>query len=196
MSEQQFEIAFSGQIAAGADLATVKQHIGKIFKADAAKLAQMFSGHRIIIKHSVDQATAAKYRGAFQKAGAVCEVRALGGADAAAAQPASVPPAASASATTQSAGQTEPYQSRYAESDVVPQALLTDPLGIQGDQIDDLGLDIAPVGSRIQDNYAEAAEPNIDISGMAMAPVGATLDQGSEEAPPPLPDTSGLTLAD
>ncbi len=191
MSEQQFEIAFSGKIADGADLESVKQHIGKIFKADAAKLAQMFSGKRIIIKHAVDEATVAKYRGAFQKAGAICEVRALGSDPVAAAtQPAAVKPAAPVPPPA------EPYQSRYAESDVVPQALLTDPLGIQGDQIDDLVADVAPIGSSMQDNYSADAEPSIDISGMDIAPVGATLDQGSQEAPPPPPDTSGLTLAD
>ena len=41
MADPQFEIAFSGQIAEGADLATVKQNISKLFNADAERLEQM-----------------------------------------------------------------------------------------------------------------------------------------------------------
>ena len=77
MADPQFEIAFSGQIAEGADLATVKQNISKLFNADAERLEQMFSGKRVLIKRAADEATMAKYRGAFQKAGAVCEIREL-----------------------------------------------------------------------------------------------------------------------
>jgi hypothetical protein len=195
MSEQKYEIAFSGQIADGVDVETVKQHFARMFKADEARLAQMFSGKRVLIKREVDEITMIKYRGAFQKAGAVCEIRAL-----------SDEPAATASAddgaTTSNAGSVaaaasgEEYVSRYAESEVVPQALLTEPLGISGDQIDDLGADIAPVGSTMQDSYEEAAEPSIDISGLDVAPVGATLDDGPEKPTPPPPDTSGLSVVE
>jgi hypothetical protein len=194
MSEQKFEIAFSGQIVEGADLETVKQHIAKIFKADDAKLAQMFSGNRMLIKREVDEITMLKYRGAFQKAGAVCEIRELNDG-ASAVEPSAEPnaaPATVASAPPPAGG--EEYVSRYAESELVPQALLTEPLGISGDQIEDLPADIAPVGSAMQDHYEEPAEPQIDTSGMDVAPVGATLDDGPDEEPPPPPDTSGLSI--
>lgn len=74
---QQFEIAFSGQIAPGAELSQVKAAIARLFKADEALLARLFSGQRMIIKQSVDAAAAAKYQSAFQRAGAVLEVRDL-----------------------------------------------------------------------------------------------------------------------
>ena len=79
---------------------------------------------------------------------------------------------------------------------MVPQALLTEPLKIQGADIDDLGADVAPVGSAMQHSYEETAEPSIDISGFDVAPVGSQLTDGKEEAPPPPPDTTGITLAD
>ena len=200
MSEQLFEIAFSGQIAAGAELETVKLHVGKIFKADAARIEQLFSGKRMIIKRSVDAATAAKYRGAFEKVGAICEVVAIASeADANPVTPAAPPAATSAAAPAQAAAPapvTEEYVSRYPESDAIPQALLTEPLGIKGDEIPDLAADVAPVGSMMQHQIREHPVPDIDTTGFDIAPVGSTLSSAEKQPEPPPPDTSGLTLAD
>jgi len=74
MSDQLFEVAFSGQVSEGANLEDVKARVGKMFNADDAKLAQLFSGKRIVIKKNIDQATAAKYKTALNRAGAECEV--------------------------------------------------------------------------------------------------------------------------
>jgi hypothetical protein len=191
MSDQLFEIAFSGQIADGADLETVKLQIGAIFKADAARLEQLFSGKRMIIKRSVDAVTAAKYRGAFEKAGAICEVVAL---DQAENQPAQIPVTESKPAIQPESS--EPYVSRYPESEQIPPALLTEPLGVQGHEIPDLPADVAPVGSMMQHHLREDPEPDIDTSGFDVAPVGSILKTSVDEEPPPPPDTSGLSMAD
>jgi hypothetical protein len=201
MSDERYEIAFSGEIAAGADLQRVKHALAKIFKADEARLAQMFSGKRILIKRDVDALTMAKYRGAFEKAGAICEIRSLSEAPAAE-SPASAPPApteappASAAQTSSAPVQDGDYQSKYPESDVVPQALLTEPLGIKGEQIDDLQAEIAPIGSQMQHEIKEVPDAQFDLSGLDIAPIGANLSEGKKESPPPPPDTSGLTMAD
>lgn len=194
MSDKLFEIAFSGKIADGADADRVKQAVGQMFKADEARLAQLFSGRRVIIKKQADEITVAKYRGAFQKAGAVCDIRAL---DEPASQPnqAAEPPAPAA-ATAAAAPAAQDYVSRYPESEQIPQALLTEPLGIKGDQIADLSADLAPVGERLLHDYKEAPEPAIDISGFDVAPVGSDLGGKKNEDVPPPPDTSGLSLAD
>lgn len=193
MSDKLFEIAFSGQIAEGADLATVKQIIGKMFKADENRLAQMFSGRRVVIKRQVDEATATKYSAAFQKAGAICEIKAIAENPPEVAKPPQVQPAAVAPDTATSE---QEYVSKYAESDQVPQALLSDPLGINGGQIDDLDTDLAPVGSQLLDQIKEDQPPTIDISGIDVAPVGSDLTTKPEEEPPPPPDTTGITMAD
>ena len=73
MSDQLFEVAFSGQISAGADADDVKARLGKMFNADEAKLAQLFSGKRVVIKKNIDQATADKYKTALNRAGAECD---------------------------------------------------------------------------------------------------------------------------
>jgi len=193
MAEKLFDIAFSGQIADGADLQAVKQKIGKIFKADETRLAKMFSGRRVFIKRQADEITMIKYRGALQKAGAVCEIVDLSGEieDA----PDKPSQAVNKSPETPQVSDSE-YVSKYPESDEVPQALLTIPLDVNGENIEDLPADVAPVGSSMQHQIKEVNEPEIDISGIDVAPVGSdmSLNKGGE-APPP-PDTSGLTMAD
>ncbi len=192
MSDQLFEVAFSGQISDGANLEEVKARVGKMFNADDAKLAQLFSGKRIVIKKNIDQATAAKYKTALNRAGAECEICSSGGGEPAP-QPDAAAPAAEPAASAAAPPPTE-YESSY-DGDVAPPPK-TDPLGITGDQIEDLAASIAPVGSELQDDYREPEEPDIDITGFDIAPVGSDLSEGKKEPEPPPPDTSGITLAD
>lgn len=197
MSDQLFEVAFSGQVSEGANLEEVKARVGKMFNADEAKLAQLFSGKRIVIKKNIDQATANKYLTALNRAGAECEIVPMGGG---APAPADTPPAAAASpaasepAPAAAAAVSQEYESSY-EGEVAPPPH-TDPLGITGDQIEELSATIAPVGSELQDDYAETAEPDIDISGFDIAPVGSELSTAKKEPDPPPPDTNGITMAD
>ena len=192
MADKLYDIAFSGKIVDGADLELVKRKIGKIFNADEARLAKMFSGQRVLIKRNADEITMIKYRGAFQKAGASCEVVELSQAET------STPVKSLQSVkkeTVVAQNETE-YVSKYPESDEIPQALLSEPLGIHAKNIQDLATDIAPVGSQLLNQLEEVPEPVIDISGMGVAPVGTTLSDDNGEEPPPPPDTSGLSMAD
>ena len=194
MSDQLFEVAFSGQISEGANLEEVKARVGKIFNADDAKLAQLFSGNRIVIKKNIDQATAVKYQTALNRAGAECEVSSSGGAaptaQAAVAAPA-VAPAQSAAAPTTSSAE---YETSY-DGEVEPPPQI-DPLGITGDQIEDLAVSVAPIGSELQDSHTEPEAPEIDITGLDIAPVGSDIGSTRKDPEPPPPDTSGITLAD
>ena len=195
MSDQLFEVAFSGQISADANLDEVKARVAKMFNADEAKLGQLFSGRRVVIKKNIDQATAAKYRTALNRAGAQCEVVAMGGK-----------PAAAPAATTESAAPEEPAQQKASAAAAVqietsydgevPPPPQTDPLGITGDQIEDLQVSIAPVGSELLDEHELPEEPSIDVSGLEVAPVGADLNTVKKNPDPPPPDTSGITMAD
>lgn len=72
-----YAIVFKGEALEGADLATVKQKIGAMFKANDAKLAALFSGKPVAIKKNVDEATANKFVAAFAKAGAKAYVKNL-----------------------------------------------------------------------------------------------------------------------
>jgi hypothetical protein len=191
MSDQLFEVAFSGQISADASADEVRARLAKMFNADEAKLAQLFSGKRVIIKKNIDQATAEKYRTALNRAGAECEIGVMGGGTAAT-RPAAAEPAAET--TTAAAAPTAQYETKYdGEVEPPPQV---DPLGITGDEIEDLAATIAPVGSELKDDYVEPEEPDIDVAGLEVAPVGSDLDTTPKKPDPPPPDTSGITLAD
>jgi hypothetical protein len=192
MSDLLFEVAFSGQISDGADLDEVKARIGKMFKADDAKLAQLFSGKRIVIKKNIDQATAAKYESALKSAGAECEVNPMGGA--APVATAATPDAAPAESNAVTTPPSVQFETVYdGEVEPPPQ---TDPLGITGDQIEDLAVSIAPIGSELQDAHTEPEEPQIDITGLDIAPVGSDVSATKKDSEPPPPDTSGITMAD
>jgi hypothetical protein len=194
MSDQLFEVAFSGQISEGANLEEVKARVGKMFNADDAKLAQLFSGKRIVIKKNIDQATAAKYKTALNRAGAECEVSSPGGAAPATQAAAATPAVAPAESSVASASSSAEYETNYdGEVEPPPQV---DPLGITGDQIEDLAVSIAPIGSELQDSYVEPEAPQIDIIGLDIAPVGSNIGAAKKDPEPPLPDTSGITLAD
>jgi len=189
MSDQLFEVAFSGNINAGANLDEVKARVAKMFNADDAKLGQLFSGKRIIIKKNIDQATAAKYKTALNRAGAECEVKPIGG-EPAAAQTAQAAPKPKSPAAAPAVVIETSYDGEVAPP---PQ---TDPLGISGDQIEDLEASIAPVGSELQDDYKEPEAPEFDLDGLDVAPVGSELDIAKRKPDPPPPDTAGITMAD
>ena len=194
MSDQLFEVAFSGQISEGANLEEVKARVGKIFNADDAKLAQLFSGKRVVIKKNIDQATAAKYKTALNRAGAECEVTSSGGAAPAAQAAVAAPAVASAQSADASTTSSAEYETSY-DGEVEPPPQI-DPLGITGDQIEDLAVSVAPVGSELQDSYTEPEAPQIDITGLDIAPVGSDIGSTRKDPEPPPPDTSGITLAD
>lgn len=196
MSDQLYEVAFSGQISEGANADEVRAKLGKMFNADDAKLDQLFSGKRIVIKKNIDQATAAKYRTALNRAGAECEVKPLGGAAAATPTPVAEKPAAEpgSAESAPAAAPAQSFESQY-DGEVAPPPQ-TDPLGITGDQIEDLEASIAPVGSELKNDYSEPDEPDIDITGLDVAPVGSDLGSSKKEPDPPPPDTSGISLAE
>ncbi|MCP4768942.1 MAG: YdgA family protein [Gammaproteobacteria bacterium] len=74
MNESLYEVAFSGQIQEGAELDAVKARIAKMFKANEATMAKLFSGRRIVIKRNLSAEAADKYSMAFTKVGAICEL--------------------------------------------------------------------------------------------------------------------------
>ena len=197
MSDELFEVAFSGQINDAADLNDVKAKVAKMFNADEAKLAQLFTGKRIIIKKNIDQQTAAKYRTALQRAGAICEVKSLSEKEAVVpdSNPAPAPVAAAPTPAAPTPAAPVVPKAPVDYGDVTPPPQI-DPLGITGDQIEDLSATIAPVGSELQSEIKEVAAPAIDISDLEVAPVGSDIGSSNKDPDPPPPDTTGLSMAD
>jgi hypothetical protein len=198
MSDELFEVAFSGQINDDADLNEVKAKVGKMFNADESKLEQLFSGKRIIIKKNIDQQTASKYQAALERAGAKCEVISQSPHEAPAANSDTAPaPSSVTAAPTPPVAPAPPAAPKAPVDygDVTPPPQI-DPLGIRGDQIEGLSASIAPVGSELQDEIKAVAAPAIDTSGLEVAPVGSDIGSGKKDPDPPPPDTAGLSMAD
>lgn len=186
-----YEVAFSGKLVADAQLDLVKANLAKIFQADEQRIAQLFSGRRIVIKSNLDAAGAEKYREILARAGAVLEVRALGQGD--------VAPAAESESSA--AVQTAPAGARQelAAAPVKPGKLKVAPrdeymAAFIDVEAPDLG--IAPLGSDLQDGVQSAEAPELDLSQFSLAPVGSDMGQEKNRPAPPPPDTSHLQLKD
>lgn len=74
MAEEQFDLIFRGDIVLGQPLATVKARLQQLFKADADKIEQLFTGRPVAVKRKLDRATAQKYQQVLHKAGAQVEI--------------------------------------------------------------------------------------------------------------------------
>lgn len=77
MGEQLYDVVFRGEILKGRDPAEVKAELAALFKAKPESVEKLFSGKPVVIASRVDERQARKYKDAFEKAGAGCEVRSL-----------------------------------------------------------------------------------------------------------------------
>ncbi|MFI8747403.1 hypothetical protein ACIGKL_19860 [Pseudomonas sp. NPDC077186] len=178
----RYEIAFSGQLLPGAQPELVKANLAKLFQADAQRIAQLFSGRRIVIKNNLDAAGAEKYRATLERAGARVEVvdmdlpvEEVELAPPPAAEPAPAVPSASAAGGRLRVAPRDEYMAAFSEVDAP-----------------DFG--IAPVGADLQDAKPEAAAPQVDLSQFSLAPVGSDMGQAKAAPAAPPPDTSHLKL--
>lgn len=178
-----YEIAFSGQLLAGAHLEQVEANLSKLFQADAQRIAQLFSGRRIVIKQNLDFAAVEKYRQAMERAGAQVEVRPM---------PVDVeeielaPPPAEVSPTPP-ASAAAPQPLKVAPRDEYMAAFV---------DVEAPDFGIAPVGTDLQDAHAPAQTPALDLSQFSLAPLGSDMSERRRASDAPAPDTSHLKLAD
>ena len=182
MSAVLYEIAFQGELVAGADAQQTRQNLMRLFQADEQRIAVLFSGRRMIIKNRLDAATAERYRATLAQAGAQVEVAPMAEPAAAPAESREPTPARTATATPPSA---ERGSLSVAPRDAVMAAFVDV-------QAPDFGL--APVGADLQDEAAPVAPPRVDLSHLSLAPVGSDLSPASEPLPVAVPDTDHLTL--
>ncbi|MDH1728545.1 hypothetical protein N5F00_03480 [Pseudomonas chengduensis] len=182
----RYEIAFSGQLVPGAQPELVKANMAKLFQADAQRIAQLFSGRRIVIKNNLDAAGAEKYRVTLERAGARVEVVDMDALieEVELAPPPPVEPATSPAAALPAA---RPGRLQVAPRDEYMAAF---------SDVDAPDFDIAPVGSDLQDARLDAAAPQVDLSQFSLAPVGSDMGQAKPATPAAAPDTSHLKLQD
>jgi len=71
---KRYKVTFSGQIAPGQQIETVKTNIAALYKVPVERCASMFTGRVVIVKENLDYDTAQKYHKAFSKTGAICQI--------------------------------------------------------------------------------------------------------------------------
>jgi hypothetical protein len=165
MSQQQFDIFFSGQIVDGEDLSEVKIKVGKLFKVDGRKLEKLFSGTETCVKKDVDAETASKYRKTFRNAGALVEIK-----------------------PTTTAAITDSEQPAPEESEQPAAAT-------EAEAQDDGSLSLLPpnTGSLIDCAEEVVPQPIPHTVELELSSAGTIMDE-SEPPPPAEIDTSGLSL--
>lgn len=73
-SAPRYKVIFSGEIAAGQNLETVKTKVAAIYKVPVERCEHMFSGRPVTIKGDLDYQAAQKYQKAFERVGAICRI--------------------------------------------------------------------------------------------------------------------------
>lgn len=191
-----YEVAFAGELVAGADAAQVRANLARLFQADPQRIAALFSGRRIVIKGNLDAESAEKYRLTLERAGARVEVSALGQAQPAAAAPAAVA-APTAAVAPVPVAPPRPVAAVAAGGElpalkVIPRDEYM--AAFREVAAPDFGL--APVGVDLQDQRPAPEAPTLDLSQLSVAPVGSDMGQAKAAPAGPAPDTSHLALAD
>lgn len=195
-----FEVVFNGEVIDGHDVAETRANIGKLFKADAAKIERLFSGNSVVIKKDLDEATANKYIGAFKKAGAHAVVR--NAAEAAEENLAeSSPSPAPAQATTESKPATPAASnanSVFEHSKEAGEHLTAAPkTQIELNSAPDLsGLTLRENTGNLVDAPDDVPDADIDTSEITLAATGADIGDKKEEPAPLNADLSGMSLVD
>ena len=175
MSTPTYDIYFRAEILPGQDESLVKARIGSMFKANDAKIAQLFSGKAIAIKKGVDKAAAVKYQLA---AGATAVI------------PASTPP------------QRQPCTKPVVQSNSVtatPHVDVQVPSNTEKRQSPSTqekgSWDVLPPGSDVLRPAERRVieDANIDTSAIKLASIFAQVDE--KPAPPSAPDTQHISMA-
>lgn len=216
MADPKYDIYFRGECLPGADEAKVKVAIAKIFKADDAKLAQLFSGKVNTIKKAADKATAIKYQQVFKQAGAKAVITLVKDA-------VETPTAAPVTTESISTSNTDP-QEKQGNWDILPSGsdllapeerrnipdadidtsaikMVSPFADVETDEKidppapDTSHISVAEVGEDMNPTRpAPVPDLELDLSEFTVADVGAALADKKDKEVPPVPDTKHIKL--
>jgi hypothetical protein len=185
MPQQTYDVIFSGQLMEGANQEEAKHQINSIFNTSADQLNKLFSGNPVTIKSGVDEETAAKYRVAFRKAGALVEIKPS-------------PPTSTSSNKTQPR---QPAEDISNELTLLPPntgSLIDCAKKVSPQPIPDISnISLASPGTVLDDSSPPEA-PEIDTSTLSVNPPNSgTLEDCKKQIEPyPIPDISHLDIDD
>ncbi|MEH6564660.1 MAG: hypothetical protein V7756_04965 [Halopseudomonas sp.] len=182
----RFEIVFLGQVQPGVPEQEARARIGQLFQVAGEQLETLFSGRRIVIKQGLDEAAAAKYRAAIERAGALCSVELM--------EP--VEPAAPAAAESEPAPEQRQPVAVPAANTHSGKVIPRDEYMAAFADVDAPDFEIAPLGADMQDDYQQQPPLPIDLSALSLAPVGSDMGELKRDLPEVVPDTDHLKLQD
>lgn len=209
MSSEFYAIVFQGEISEGAELISVKAHMAKMLKADAKKMAVVFSGKPIVLKKTADKQEAIKIGTILKKIGAEVKVRVIkqDASKATAAKPAAQP---SGATTGEGSFDLAPNKGNIFDPEPEKVAPVLDLSGfevgendgtllIESEPFEKIELDLSEYdvaendGSLLIEPAAEV--PKIEAPDFGLDKPGAILETLQEEKVLVNPDISSIGLA-
>ena len=210
-----YNLIFQGEIIAGASLEEVKANVARLFKADAAKTAALFSGKTIIIKRNLDSDSARKYLAILKKAGAVVKAVKIETEPAQTSEqsreatpaPASGQPSSSKPSARLSSGLASLISYNQAvrndetvQNDKTAQnnEAVNNHETARSDKAEEEGLQLAPLGSNIPNLHNDNETiiiPDLSYLTMSEAESGSLEEFAQKPEPVILPDISGLSMS-
>lgn len=203
-----YNLIFQGKIIDGASLDEVKDNVARLFKADAAKTAALFSGKTIVIKKNLDTESTKKYLAILKKAGAV--IKAVKIEDKSASTSPSPPPSASPPPSPAPVQNNNTANTNDAPTQAPSSGLSSGLASLisynkpkesssEDDNSETEGLQLAPVGSNIL-NPSKSNEtidiPDTSHLKMAEAETGSLEEFAHKVEAVELPDIEDLTLSE
>lgn len=189
--EERYNVYFAGQVMAGLDTRTVRDKLAKIFNADQATLDKLFSGKAQLIKRDCDAATAAKFKQALERAGAIPIIKS---ANANAAATVSNTAATTAATPPPNA----PARALTAAEKIAALAAAPDEIRFQKRASDSAAADNRGASAAVRNatDSATDTDGDGDNGGIVLAPPGTAVLREEERAAPVIRtvDTSGLEI--
>ncbi|MBF7141386.1 MULTISPECIES: hypothetical protein [Pseudomonas] len=168
-----YEIAFRGECIPGVPVETVKASVGQLFRADAERVALLFSGRRLVLKGGLEAAAAERFRQAMAKAGAVAYVQETASVEHVELAP--PPPLASVTGPRLQVTPRDRYMAAFVD-------------------VDAPDYPVAEPGALMQPQAAPVPPPPLDLSRLSLAPAGADLVTAEPKAVAVVPDVSHLKM--
>ncbi|GAA3960777.1 hypothetical protein [Allohahella marinimesophila] len=184
----RFDLVFSGRILPQFDLGQVKANLQRLFNANDAQLARMFSGEPVVLKSRLTEEDAEKYLLALKRQGAECDLRAR-----TVTESGELPGQTSSPDNDTPAAAGEPSATRAEEvpSTIEPAAERS----VIDDILAGINWDLAPVGSRMGPSSESAPAAILQTVSFDLAPTGSTIGEKKVESAPVLPDISHLSVS-
>ncbi len=195
-----YQLVFSGEVLNGQHRGVVKRRLREALELSAAQVEKLFTGKPVVVKRSVDKATAEKYQEMFEKAGGQLQISpvedAADSAQSAPAKEAAPLESDDAPEDEPAPSATEPDETHVPDFDVADVgATMADASEEVPAEVPDANFEVAEVGSDMLLEPAVVVAPEINVD-FDVAEVGADIGDRDDRPPPPAPDVSHIKLED